>query len=132
MQRGLGAEEFEPEEVRHDTEFTLGPALLLGIFVGLVVLCGLCFGLGYASGRHGSAETAAATQPAAAAQAQSPIGDSPSKPSATVAGAQQQRAEVDVPPSSAQVGNPAGSATDAGTAVPGTSAQPRSLRSSRW
>ena len=122
MQRGLCADEFEPQEVRRDTELTLGPAMLLGILVGLLVLCGLCFGLGYASGRRGSAETAVATQ-SATAPVSSQMGDSPSNPPATVAGAQQQRADVDEPPSSAQVGNPAESAADAGAAVPGAPAQ---------
>lgn len=119
MQRGLDAGESEPEEVQRDTELTLGPAMLLGILVGLVLLCGLCFGLGYASGRRGSAQTAAATQSATAAPVPSQTGDSPSKPSATVAGVQQQRADVDEPPSSAQVGSPAESAADAVAAVPG-------------
>ena len=125
MQRGLGAGEFEPEEVRHDTELTLGPGMLLGIFFGLVVLCGLCFGLGYALGRRGTTTTAAATQPAAAGQAPTQTGDSSSKSSATVISAPQQRAVVDAPPSYAQVGNPAGSVPDAGAAVPNTSTQPQ-------
>lgn len=37
---------------RHDTELTLGPGTLLGIFFVLVVLCGLCFGIGYSMGRR--------------------------------------------------------------------------------
>jgi DedD protein len=58
-------EDEEPEEEvepSRDTEVTLSPGALLGIFFGLVLICGLCFGLGYWVGHRGSApaETAAA------------------------------------------------------------------------
>ena len=61
-------EDEEPEEeveFSRDTEVTLSPGALLGIFFGLVLICGLCFGLGYWVGHRGSgpAQTAAA-QPA--------------------------------------------------------------------
>ncbi|SPE21402.1 putative Sporulation/cell division repeat protein [Candidatus Sulfotelmatomonas gaucii] len=61
-------EDEEPEEeveLSRDTEVTLSPGALLGIFFGLVLICGLCFGLGYWVGHRGSgpAQTAAA-QPA--------------------------------------------------------------------
>lgn len=52
MLRGLGAEELSPTEERHDTEFTLGPAMLLTILCGLLLLCGLFFALGYRAGRR--------------------------------------------------------------------------------
>lgn len=123
MQRGLGAGEFEPEEVRHDTELTLGPGGLLLILFGLVVLCGLCFGLGYTSGRRSSRETATATPPATAGQAPSQTGDSPSKPSATAANVPQQRTVPDAPSSSAQPGNPPGSVPGAGATTVEPSAQ---------
>lgn len=35
---------------RHDRELTLGTGTILGIFFGLVVLCGACFGVGYIMG----------------------------------------------------------------------------------
>jgi DedD protein len=35
-----------------DRELTLGTGMILGIFFGLVVLCGLVFGLGYKMGAH--------------------------------------------------------------------------------
>ena len=44
-------EELQPVELRrdahdtHDTDVTLGPMRLVGIFCGLVLVCGLCFGL---------------------------------------------------------------------------------------
>jgi DedD protein len=52
MLRGLGAEELNPEREKHDTEFTLGPAMLLAILCGLLLLCGLFFALGYRAGRR--------------------------------------------------------------------------------
>lgn len=44
-------EEDEPLRPKRDTELTLGFGTLLSIFFGLVLLCGLCFGLGYEVGR---------------------------------------------------------------------------------
>ena len=47
-------EETEPRKKRRDTELTLGSGTLLFMFFGLVLLCGLCFGLGYTMGRYSS------------------------------------------------------------------------------
>jgi cell division septation protein DedD len=56
--------ESQPVERRRDTELTLGPVMLLGLFFVLVLLCGLCFGLGYSMGKRGSqAPTGAVQQP---------------------------------------------------------------------
>jgi cell division septation protein DedD len=55
-------DEVEPVERRPDTEVTLGPMLLLGLFFGLVLLCGLCFGLGYSMGSRGAREASTAVQ----------------------------------------------------------------------
>ena len=52
-------EENEPERPRRDTELTLGPGALLAIFLVLVLICGLCFGLGYAAGHRTSRPVAA-------------------------------------------------------------------------
>ena len=54
MQRSFEAEEFEPEEEKHDPVFTLGPVMLLAILCGLLLLCGLFFALGYSAGRRSS------------------------------------------------------------------------------
>jgi cell division septation protein DedD len=71
-ERGL-----QPAEPRHDTELTLSSTTLLFIFFGLVLLCGLCFGLGYATGHHGTPD-AAVVQPVANPQAAPPAdGDQP-------------------------------------------------------
>ena len=48
----LGDFDHDPERERRDTELTLGSGTLLAIFFGLVLICGLCFGMGYAVGRH--------------------------------------------------------------------------------
>lgn len=39
----------------HDTEITLGTGKMLGLFFGLVIVCGVFFGLGFTMG-HGSAK----------------------------------------------------------------------------
>lgn len=63
--RGVFDEEEEIERRKKDTELTLGSGTLLAIFLGLVLLCGLCFGMGYAVGHRNSAPTAITTpQPA--------------------------------------------------------------------
>ena len=77
--------EREPLQPSRDTELTLGSGTLLAMFFGLVLICGLCFGLGYAVGRHGSGEaTAAMPQSATAAQTSFQANGSLSKPSAIV------------------------------------------------
>ena len=73
--------EVGPAQAKRDTELTLGAGMLLAIFFGLVLLCGLCFGLGYAVGHRGSQPLAAAAQPAAGAAPNS-LSSSLSKPSA--------------------------------------------------
>jgi len=73
-------EDLEPVRPRRDTELTLGSGTLLAIFFGLVLLCGLCFGLGYALGHRGAQNTAVAEPGANSPQ---PLaGGSAAKPSA--------------------------------------------------
>lgn len=53
------------ERQKRDTELTLGSGTLLAIFFGLVLLCGLCFGMGYAVGHRNAGPSAITTpQPA--------------------------------------------------------------------
>ena len=73
-------EDLEPVRPRRDTELTLGSGTLLAIFFGLVLLCGLCFGLGYALGHRGT-QSASAAEPGANAP-QPLAGGSAAKPSA--------------------------------------------------
>jgi cell division septation protein DedD len=80
-------EEFNVEEFRRavyppETVLTMGPMLLLGISFGLVLLCGLCFAVGYSMGSHGAHNSpTTAQQPVAKAAA--PATASFPKPSAT-------------------------------------------------
>jgi cell division septation protein DedD len=98
-------DQLERAKPRRDTEFTLGSGALLGFFLGLVLLCGLCFGLGYAVGHHSSPEPAAASlQAGSAAQNPTQAAASRPKPSAiapTYAAPPPARAVVNLPPSSA-------------------------------
>ncbi|MGB6722854.1 MAG: hypothetical protein WBE72_18805, partial [Terracidiphilus sp.] len=80
-------EEREPAKARRDTELTLGSGTLLAIFFGLLLLCGLCFGLGYAVGHRGPQAPTAAELPAAGAPEQT-SNDSIAKPPAMEQAAQ--------------------------------------------
>src|ERR1700747_1259634 len=51
-------------EEESDSEITLNATTLLGIFFGLVLICGVFFGFGYSVGRRGT-ETPATNTPAA-------------------------------------------------------------------
>jgi len=53
--------EIQEAATRQVPEVTLGSTTLLLLILGLVLVCGVCFGLGYAVGRHGTQETSAAT-----------------------------------------------------------------------
>jgi cell division septation protein DedD len=86
-------DEPEAERPRRDTELTLGWGALLAMFFGLVLICGVCFGLGYAVGHHTSSP-AASTPAQTAAPDQEPLQGNSSipKPSAL--------AQAPVPPPS--------------------------------
>jgi DedD protein len=77
--------ELEPVRQHSDTELTLSTTTLLGIFFGLVLLCGLCFGLGYSVGRRGNADLGSGLQPEANAQTTSLADAFHPKPSARTA-----------------------------------------------
>lgn len=71
MDDDFNPDEFRPAEYRPDTEVTLGPMMLLSIFLGLMLLCGLCFGVGYSMGIRSAHESPATSQqPGAGAVAQ--------------------------------------------------------------
>ena len=86
MQRGIGTEQWEPapEDEKRDREFTLGPATLLAILCGLLLLCGLFFALGYGAGRHSSSLQGLSVTPQGTADqtATATAGNSLSKPPA--------------------------------------------------
>ena len=83
--RGLfDEEELRPVQHGRDRELTLGSGTLLVIFFGLVLICGVCFGLGYAVGRRGLQEPAG-LQASAATTASAQTSTSKAKPSAVSA-----------------------------------------------
>jgi cell division septation protein DedD len=79
MQEDFVEDERQPVEQRCDTELTLSPTLLLCLFFGLLLLCGLCFGLGYSMGSRSTQEASLAGQQQGTGS--SPAAGSPGKPS---------------------------------------------------
>ena len=82
-------EEPAPARQGHDTELTLGSGMLLAIFFGLVLVCGVCFGLGYAVGHRGATDAAAASATPGTAATTPQADGSRAKPSASAVGAVQ-------------------------------------------
>ena len=120
-------EQLEPAQPRHDTELTLGSGTLLLIFFGLVLLCGLCFGMGYAVGHRSAPLIASAAQPAL------PPSGSFSKPSATAPPVPAPAAPVDgsapsattaSAPNSAPAANPGASPAAVAPSLPAASTIP--------
>jgi cell division septation protein DedD len=70
-----------------DTEITLGVGQLLGLFFGLVILCGLALGTGYWLGRNSAKQTLAAAATASGASA-NPAPTASGKPGAAQLAAQ--------------------------------------------
>jgi DedD protein len=89
-------EDLEPVRPRRDTELTLGSGTLLAIFFGLVLLCGLCFGLGYTFGHRSTQNAAAAPGANAPETAQA---ESVAKPSAAAETPAEPAADTEVAPS---------------------------------
>ena len=66
----------ESEDLKQsDSEITLGTSSILGIFIGLALICGIFFGFGYSLGRTHTtrASNAAQTEPPPQSSAPSPI-----------------------------------------------------------
>ena len=82
--RGVFDEEgAEQARQQRDREVTLSTGMQLLLGFGLLLICALCFGLGYAVGHRGGKPTMAADQPlAAGAETPSQANGSKSKPSA--------------------------------------------------
>ena len=83
MGRRIFDEEEEDERSvteRADRELTLGMGTLLLLFFALVLLCGLCFGIGFSLGEHSAAKTAPLA--AAGSSGMQPISHGNEKPSA--------------------------------------------------
>ena len=108
----------EEDDDRKDTEVTLGLGSLLGIFFGLVLLCGLFFGFGYSLG-HGHT-IVQHTNPSAATP------KSTSTTSAVTTGGAKPAAQQLAPPPPAPADPNAAQTTTqtATTTTPDTAAQP--------
>lgn len=121
-------EELDSTEERQDTEATLGPTMLLGLALGLILLCGVCFWFGFQTGRRNpSVEIAAGVQPASALSAQS--SNSLSKPPASgmIPSTPAQPAVADLPQAPSAdgggTGNPLTSYAPAGSSSSGEAGQ---------
>ena len=105
MRGAFDDDQLERAKPRRDTELTLGSGAQLGLSLGLVLLCGLCFGLGYKVGHQNAPVSSTASLPAGAAvQAPTLATASRPKPSAiapTNAAPPPAHAVVNLPPSSA-------------------------------
>jgi cell division septation protein DedD len=127
--RGRGAfddeEDIEQQKSSSDAEFTLGAGTLVLVLGGLIVMAGVCFGLGYMAGRRGT--SAPAAQQAVETQTVPEISGSQQKPSAITqapaaapeqtesqTGSTSQRASTDLPPSAATGAGPDSSAQSGG------------------
>src|SRR5579885_858251 len=66
--------DYEEEEKENESEITLNAGTLLGIFFGLVLVCGVFFGFGYSMGRRGTTASANTTDaaPSTNTQAETP------------------------------------------------------------
>jgi cell division septation protein DedD len=113
-------QQLEPVEARRDTELTLGSGALVAAFLGLLLLCGLCFGLGYAVGHRGSQSSVAeATTAAPATSATGSI----AKPSATSQSAPAPLPDISVQPTASAGASPeSNAATQPATSQPPPSA----------
>lgn len=127
-------EEQEQRKPSRDTEFTLGAGTLLLLFFGLVVVCGLCFGLGYAVGHRGATAQIAGQPSTTGTPVISQVSGSPAKPSATPQaaapppvqsapqpGGSSQPDATNLPQSTAAVAIPVGSPQSAAPAAPALS-----------
>jgi cell division septation protein DedD len=65
------------------TEITLGMGKLLGLFFGLVILCGISLGVGYSLGHNAAKQAAAAAAAAAPAAPATPVPSLTIKPGAS-------------------------------------------------
>ena len=74
----------DDEEEKTDSELTLNATTLLGIFFGLVLVCGVFFGFGYSIGRRGTdaSNTTAPTATTPADDTATPTASHAPKPSA--------------------------------------------------
>lgn len=126
MRRGFGGEDLEPEDEPAARELTLGPVALLALLSGLVLLCCLCFGLGYAAGRRAPVPTIPTNQTGTPTQPQTSSLQKPMAAGvvppvaapATMADIPQSQAAGDGGPNPLTSYAPSGAANEAGTGQP--------------
>lgn len=124
MRRYFEDNERESSRGTGDTELTLGSGMLLTVFFGLVLLCGLCFGLGYAVGSRGSKGPVFQSQPPAAGPSpQMPANSQQGKPSA----AEQPQAMPAQPPGGDQTAAGAPGTAPTGEQVAGQANAPAAV-----
>jgi cell division septation protein DedD len=79
MDDDFNPEEFRPAMYRPDTVLTLGPMMLLGLFFVLLLLCSLCFGMGYSMGSRGARNSPPTAQQPVAGTASPATGSLPKR-----------------------------------------------------
>jgi len=110
MRGAFDDDELEPARQRRDTEVTLGPTMQLALFLGLILLCVLCFSLGYRVGHHSHSNSAAASLPAGRGTTElPPASGTLTKPSAMPPSPPQQSAVAAAPGAAVPGTNPDGS-----------------------
>lgn len=82
MIQDFSKDEVEPAKSERDTELTLGGGTLLALGGGLLLLCIVCFGLGYLVGHRSTSESATAALPPANSKASVTPAGTGSKPAA--------------------------------------------------
>ena len=82
MIRDFSKEELLPAQSENDTELTIGGGTLLGLGGGLLLLCLICFGLGYMVGHRSSPEQQAVASPVPASKTPVAPAGTGSKPGA--------------------------------------------------
>lgn len=135
MQRGVGGGAFAPVQERRDKELTLGPAMLAGLGIGLLTLCGACFIAGYAVGRHSSPPSAGDSTQASAGPSAAQMLSTQSKPLAAQAGSQAASPEAQSPApgnSDAAAGSAPASQTEPAQPSSGATAQLASSQVTSW
>jgi DedD protein len=112
MIRDFTKEELQPAESERETEFTLGGGTLLALGGGLLLLCLVCFGLGYRVGHSNSPETTTAVPPSSNSKASARLVVAPG-PKPGAAGQAQTQAAVAVPSVSSGNSTPSASPSSA-------------------
>ena len=115
MRGAFDDEILDRRKTSHDVEFTLGAGAMLLISAGLVIVCGLCLGLGYMIGHRGATS---AIQPTETSRTSREIASSQQKPSATAQPAVPASAQAAVSAESASQAGPSDLAQTSTVAVP--------------